>query len=189
MKRSEVISLVAAIRDRFPKAAKEFPADSAKAYCEDLQDLPYIAAMSAVRRLSATVDWFPSIAEIRRATHQITDPVPDADEAWKEVLKWGNDTGWGRTVYTDHNGEKIPGPPCTLHPAALAALEGLGGLKEIGRSSNQAVDRAHFLKMYAAAEKRYIDRAVSLPLVEATMKQLKGKYARTQEDDDLDIRH
>tara|TARA_Y100000588_G_scaffold61458_1_gene60702 strand:- start:3353 stop:3928 length:576 start_codon:yes stop_codon:yes gene_type:complete len=163
MKKSEVLELVAALRDRFPKAAKEFSARNAAAYCEDLVDLEFGTAVAAVRRLAATCQWFPSIAEIREAYTDIATPTLDVDEAWAAVKRHGNAIGWGRNK-GDHATD--------IHPAIEAAVEGLGGWRELGCSSDQMADRAHFIKLYTVARKRHRDKIISQPLIEDTQRKL-----------------
>jgi hypothetical protein len=183
MKKSEVIDLVAALRDRFPRQAKDFSSKNAQAYCEDLLDLEFGTAFVAVKTLAATCDWFPSIAEIRRAYSEIVSPIPDADEAWSAALKYGNKIGWGnhREFDLDTGGFK-PLPPCELHEAVIEAVEGLGGWKELGRSTNQEIDRAHFLKLYKGTKERHVKREVSKSLVDATgQKLLRGEHGAEDE--------
>ena len=81
MTRVEVLRLMAEIKSRWVKGGQEFTLDNAQAYCEDLADLDYAHARAAIRQLAATVEWFPSIAEIRKAACAIAHPSPDADEA------------------------------------------------------------------------------------------------------------
>ena len=183
MKKSEVIDLVAALRDRFPRQAKDFSAKNAQAYCEDLLDLEFGTAFVAIKTLAATCDWFPSIAEIRRTYAEIMSPVPDADEAWKGVLLWGHRIQWGRLKEYDHDRMILkPLPTCDLHPAVIAAVEGLGGWKELGRSTNQEIDRAHFLKLYATTRDRHLKEAVARPLIESTERRLlNGSEAKSEE--------
>lgn len=165
MKKSEVIDLVAALRDRFPRQKEKFGVENAKAYCEDLVDLEFSTAFAAVRKLAATVDWFPSIAEIRKAYAEIASPIPDADKAWATALKYGNKIGWGRLE--KFNDTKI-------HPAIEDAVEGLGGWKELGRSTDQTIDRAHFLKLYKVSQERHFQKIVSAPLLEDRKPKMLG---------------
>lgn len=166
MTKAEVLRLMAEIKSRWVKGGQEFTLDNAKAYCEDLADLEYAHAMAAVKQLAATVEWFPSIAEIRKAACTIAHPSPDADEAWKGALKHGDKIGWGRADFTGSEAE--------LHPAILDAIEGLGGWQHIGRSKDMSLERAHFLKLYAVTRQREAEKYICLPLIAATMKQLKG---------------
>jgi hypothetical protein len=173
MEKSQVLDLVAALRDRFPRQAKDFGARNAQAYCEDLVDLDYSAALVAVRTLAATLDWFPSIAEIRKTAAEYMSPVPDADRAWCDALKYGNRVGWGNhREFDSETGGYKPLPLCDLHPAVIAAVEGLGGWRELGRSKNQEIDRAHFLKLYATTKDRHLKEVVTRPLISSTEKRL-----------------
>lgn len=183
MEKSEVLDLVGALRDRFPRQSKDFGARNAQAYCEDLVDLNYSAALVAVRTLAATVDWFPSIAEIRKAAAEHLNPSPDVDQAWCDALKYGNRIGWGNhREYDIETGKPKPLALCDLHPAVTAAVEGLGGWKELGRSTNQEIDRAHFLKLYATTRDRHLKEAVARPLIESTERRLlNGSEAKSEE--------
>ena len=173
MKKSEVVDLVAALRDRFPRQKEKFGVENAKAYCEDLVDLEFGTAFAAIRKLAATVDWFPSIAEIRKAYAEIASPIPDADEAWRAALKYGHKIGWGRMEKFDDT---------KIHPAREDAIEGLGGWKELGRSTDQTIDRAHFLKLYKVSQERHFQKIVSAPLLEDKKpKMLRGKRAIKKE--------
>ncbi len=176
MKKSEVLELVAALRDRFPKAGKEFSARNAAAYCEDLIDLEFSTSVAAVRRLAATVQWFPSIAEIRSAYADIAVPTPDPDEAWKEALQYGRKNGWGR---------ELAGPRevVEVHPAVKDAVEGLGGWRQLGQSTSQEIDRAHFIKLYSSSRARYRDKTISQPLIEETQRKLlRGQSEENQSE-------
>jgi hypothetical protein len=175
MTKVEVFRLMAEIKSRWVKGGQEFTLDNAKAYCEDLADLEYAHARAAVRQLAATVEWFPSIAEIRKAACAIAHPSPDADEAWKSALVWGHKIAWGRLKEYDHDKMILkPLPPPDLHPATIAAIEGLGGWKHLGNARDMSLERAHFLKLYAVTRQREAEKYICLPLVTATMKQLKG---------------
>ncbi len=183
MKKSEVIDLVAALRDRFPRQAKDFSSKNAQAYCEDLLDLEFGTALVAIKTLAATVDWFPSISEIRCTYSEIVSPIPDADEAWAAALKYGNRVGWGNhREFDPSTGGYKPLPLCDLHEAVIEAIEGLGGWKELGRSTNVEIDRAHFLKLYRVVKDRHVKRVVSQPLIEATKKKLlRGEHGAEDE--------
>jgi hypothetical protein len=167
MKDSEILELIAALKDRFPKLGAEFTARNARAYAEDLRDLDYEIALSAVRQLAATCTWFPAISEIRNAYADLATPTPDADQAWSAAIRHGNKTGWGR-IHTDWTG--------TIHPAIEDAIQGLGGWRSLGRSTNQDIDRAHFIKLYAMSRKRHRDKVIIQPLLEDAEKlQLRGR--------------
>lgn len=178
MKDSEILELIAALKDRFPKSGAEFTARNARAYAEDLRDLDYEVALAAVRQLAATCTWFPSISEIRNAYADLASPTPDADEAWAAAIEWGNKCGWGR-IHTDWTS--------AVHPAIEEAIQGLGGWRSLGRSTNQDLDRAHFIKLYALARKRHRNKTIIQPLLEcAENLQLRGRNEKASTNKEKD---
>ena len=173
MKRSEVLEIVAALRDRFPKASKEFSSRHAAAFCEDLVDLDFGISLAVVRKIAASSPFFPSIAEFREAYADLAAPTMDADEAWAAAKRHGHAIAWGRhktSTATD------------IHPAIEDAVRGLGGWRELGQSTDKMADRAHFIKLYAISRKRHRDKVIVQPLIEDTQRKLLGgKIAEKEE--------
>jgi len=176
MKDSEILELIAALKDRFPKSGQEFTARNARAYAEDLRDLDYEIALASVRQLAATCTWFPAISEIRNAYADLAMPTPDADQAWAAAIRHGNKTGWGRALNSADTTMEI-------HPAIEDAIQGLGGWRDLGRSTNQDLDRAHFIKLYAVARKRHRNKVIIQPLLEDAEKlRLRGRDEESTND-------
>jgi len=168
MKKSEVLELVASLQDMYPKGGKDFGAKNAQVFCELLLDLDYRTCRAAIRKIAATRTFFPSIAEIRSVYADIAVPTPDADEAWKEALQYGRKIAWGREC-------NAPKTVVALHPAIEDAIKGLGGWRQLGCSTNQELDRAHFYKVYSTSRERHRQQVISQPLIDtANQKMLRG---------------
>lgn len=124
--------------------------ETAAVYAEMLADLDPQHSQQAVRRLLATSHFFPSIAAIREATIAVAMPsAPSGAQAWAEVLlKIGEVGSRGRPEWS--------------HPTIATAVSTLGWW-DLCMSDNQAVNRAHFWKVYDATVKSAHLAAIHLP--------------------------
>lgn len=77
---------------------KSFPSSKADSetlilYVEALSDLPYPAVRAGIIKCMHTAHFFPTVAEIRESSDSLIKHVdhsglPDAGEAWNEVMRW-----------------------------------------------------------------------------------------------------
>lgn len=122
-----------------------------------LKDLDDRRFMVAIRDIcSATVDLYPNtniIALLREIT--LSGKSLLSGEAWAEVMKEVSRVGsWGEPVFKEDTTRK--------------AVEAIGW-KAICQSENIGIERAHFLKVYDALEKREHKESVRLPEVKALL--------------------
>ncbi len=97
MTQQEATKLVAFALANFPNMQEKDLRPTAKLWAHILSDIPYPVAEKALIKVLATAKFFPTVAEIRDAAMQLTQPtIPTALEAWGEVQRaWGL-YGWSR---------------------------------------------------------------------------------------------
>lgn len=151
---AQVLSFLAAAYPRF-----EVKADTVRAYCAMLADVPIDDLRRAAVWCIANSQWFPAVSELRAAIAETAeDRAPDADEAWNQVLREIRRVGsWGNPEFS--------------HSAITMAVEGVGW-KDICMSDKIGVERAHFLKAYETTTARHRQERISLPLLQNLVGQL-----------------
>lgn len=83
MNRKEIINLLGIATANFPNLQQKEMKPTAILWEKALADIPYDVAEKAVIKVLSTSKFFPTIAEIREAMAQITQPrTLDAMEAW-----------------------------------------------------------------------------------------------------------
>ncbi len=171
MKKFEVIRAVGKLRARFPKA-KEFSEENAAAYCTELVDLDYEQLILVVSHLARTVEWFPSISEVRQTYAELAVQFPDPDELWIETLHWASKTGYGRN------------PIVMRTPPHIQDVIGfLGGWSVLGKSTNLAIERAHVMKAHPFMKARAIHAVrVALPSAPQLKELTSGEEAEAKEE-------
>lgn len=148
MNRAEVAKVLAVCSAAFPHV--NVTRETAAVYAEMLADLDPQHAQQAIRRLLATSHFFPSIAAIREATIAVANPsAPSGAEAWAEVVLKIKQVG-------------SRGRPEWSHPAVAVAVSTLGWW-DLCMSDNQAVNRAHFWKVFDATVKSAHLAALQVP--------------------------
>jgi hypothetical protein len=115
-----------------------------------LKDVPYKLAEMALKKVLSTAKFFPTIAEIREAVAEITNPqMPSWTEAWGEVVQAVRQYGYMREK------EALE----SLSPAAAKVVRWFGW-QEICRSEEPDVIRGQFRMAYEAQAKREREMAV-----------------------------
>ena len=112
-----------------------------------LNDIPYDVAEKAVSKVLITSKYFPTIAEIRQAAESLNikeNGLPPAEDAWEEVSR-------------KLDPYKVPE---WSHPTIARAVK-LIGYNNMNHSENIAVERAQFMKIYSAYEKREKDSQIN----------------------------
>ncbi len=142
MTRAETLKLMAVLTAAYPN--RELPQETVELYCQFLADLPYPETEAAVKRHIMTNQWFPTIAEIRKAVVELTCDAPSAGEAWQEV--WQALSRYGQAGYFGWS-----------HPLVRAAVQALG-YENLYFSENPAADRARFMEIYEDLRNRYVAR-------------------------------
>ncbi|MEH7355099.1 replicative helicase loader/inhibitor [Neobacillus drentensis] len=88
MNRKEIINLLGIATANFPNLQQKEMKPTAILWEKALADIPYEVAEKAVIKVLSTSKFFPTIAEIRDATAQITQPrTLDAIEAWGMIVQ------------------------------------------------------------------------------------------------------
>lgn len=88
MNRTEIINLLGIATANFPNLQQKEMKPTAVLWEKALADIPYEVAEKAIIKVLATSKFFPTIAEIREATAQITQPrTIDAMEAWGLIIE------------------------------------------------------------------------------------------------------
>ena len=150
MTRSEVAELVAMLIAAYPRA--HINEATSRIYEADLIDLDADMAHRAVVKLRRSSKWFPTIAEIREAAHDIASPNQStALEAWGKVCSAAERRGshWS------------PRFRCAITQRCVEAM----GWRYICRSGNDAADRARFVQLYDELGRRErLAKVVALPL-------------------------
>ena len=113
--------------------------DMLEAYTVMLSDLDYAAANAAAQKIVATCKWWPSIAEIREATLQITDGEPaPGGSGWGEV----------RRAIAKFGAYRTPGVDFQFADPIVATVVKWLGWRELCHSQNEVADRARFVEAY-----------------------------------------
>lgn len=87
MNRSEIINLLGIATANFPNMQQREMKPTAILWEKSLGDIPYHVAEKALIKVLSTSKFFPTIAEIREAAAQITQPrTMDAMEAWGLIV-------------------------------------------------------------------------------------------------------
>lgn len=149
MTRTEALKLATVLRAAFPR--QKLPEDTLEVYAELLGDLDFGVAKMAVMTLARTVDFFPSIAEIRNAVADIVSPRKLPEEAWGEVQQAIGRIGAYRTpVFEDADTQR--------------AVE-IIGWQNVCLDENAAATRARFIDAYRGLAERTQQRiALGQPL-------------------------
>jgi hypothetical protein len=112
-------------------------------YADHLEEFDYGPAELAVRKLEATATFLPRIAEVRQAILDVTHPapeIPDADEAWGEVLEEIRRVGWMGTPM--------------LSPLVRETVRNLAPDWQAVCAGNPDFLRPNFLRLYETCLKR-----------------------------------
>lgn len=97
MTQQEATKLVAYALANFPNMQEKDMRPTAKLWAQMLSDIPYPVAEKALVKVLATAKFFPTVAEIREAVAQLTQPsIPTAIDAWGEVTRAMRLYGWVR---------------------------------------------------------------------------------------------
>ncbi len=121
-------------------------------YAQMLSDIPEEILDKILYQILNTCKFFPTIAEIREiAVNIMTDGkrIPDAIEAWGEVIQQIDLTGYY-------------GMPKFSHPLISETVK-MFGWQNLCMSEQLDYDRAHFIKAYESLRKRAIDELRVLP--------------------------
>ena len=151
--RASTLKMLTLTRKTFPSSKVD--AEALTLYVAALDDLTYQQIKAGVIKLLNTATFFPTIAEIRKASEEMVAHVkhegkPDAGEAWGEVIKF-------LEARSPCDGRPYPWPCPEIEEAA----------KRIGLSSlfalemkDEPIVRAQFMKIYEKLLASAHDKAV-----------------------------
>ena len=133
-------------------------------------DLLKAAALQIASRDSP---WFPAAGQLRAAAFRLLEReagVPNMGEAWGEVVRKIGEDGHIRV-------------PEFSNPLIQAAVNGVGGWRELCMSENFVADRARFLQVYEVLAKRERETVAMLPAVADAVAALTDGWASKQLSD------
>ena len=143
MNRTEVAKVLAVVAERYRHAKFGDDAESlVTAWHVTLDDVPYDAAMVALRAWFKAEKWAPDPSELRGRILSGLSAVPDEAEAWALVLRHM------RSTYGPF-GTPFVGP----EPVRLA-VEAIGGWWALRTSEQPTRDREAFGRVYPVYAKR-----------------------------------
>jgi hypothetical protein len=144
MTKSEIKVLIQWATANFPNMQERDMRPTAALWEKMLADMPYEVAEKALMKVLATAKFFPTVAEIRAAAVEITQPaMPTAAEAWGEVVQAIRRYGY----YQEADAM------ASLSPA-VAQVVSFIGWRNICASDEPEIIRAQFRKAYETQSSR-----------------------------------
>jgi hypothetical protein len=146
MTRDQALGIWAILTAASP--GRELSTDDLEIRAELITDLAFDDARDTAVSLARSVKWLPSVAEFREAV--LAPTLPEAGEAWGEVCRVVHSRGWMTPpIETDFS-----------DPLILRAVRALGAWPDFC-AGDEAINRAHFLKIYPAMAERARVRAIA----------------------------
>lgn len=140
MTESQALAVLSTLQASF---GKELPVVTVKLWAKDLQRFEFDPAMEAVRVLRGTQRFFPSLAELIEAVVGEAEAVPDAADAWAEVLEQVRAVGYyGHAAFS--------------HPAIANAVTSIGWHAICLSDEDDWRFRETFVRTYGSYEERYV---------------------------------
>lgn len=165
MDKNEFSIWAAALRTYFPRYNMLPNAEAMDLWYQELKDLPYEVAASALRKWTNQEKWPPSIAEIRAyAGELVNGPAPDWGEGWQEVQRAIRRYGWSREKEAMES----------LSPSARTAAQRIGWM-DICCSENIETLRAQFRQVYQVIVEREHRDALIAPAVKEMISGISGQ--------------
>lgn len=126
---------------------------------ESLKDIPYEVALTGVRKLISTEQFYPNVAKIRAACASVTDARPTGStEGWGMVQRAIRRFGYMRAD------EAVASLPKDVG----RAVQSMGGFVALCESVNVEADRAHFYRsLEQVSTRQREDSVLSLDLKKA----------------------
>lgn len=149
MNREEIGKLVTYATAACPSQQERDMRPTLSVWGDMLGHLEFDVALAATKRVIALKPFFPAVAEILKAAHEIRSPYElDATEAWEQVMAQLRDES-----YRSGNAriERV--------------VKLMGGWGYLHESTKLSVDRAHFLRYYEDLAAKDLGRAVMPPHV------------------------
>lgn len=165
MDKAEFAVFASGLRTYYPRYNMLPNAEAAELWYQELKDIPYNIAVSALRKWVNQEKWPPSIAEIRAyAGEMVNGPAPDWGEGWQEVQRAIRRFGWCREKEAMDS----------LSPSARTAAERIGW-RSICESENVETLRAQFRQVFQVAVEREQRDALIAPEVKELISGITGQ--------------
>lgn len=144
MDKKEFGLIAAALRTYYPRYNMLPNPEAVDLWYQELKDLPYDVAASALRKWTNQEKWPPSIAEIRAyAGELVNGPPADWGEGWQEIQRAIRRYGWSREKEAMDS----------LSPSARTAAQRIGWM-DICCSENVETLRAQFRQVFQVIVER-----------------------------------
>jgi hypothetical protein len=140
---TEITDLLAVLKAFYPR--QELDPRTLEVYEHALEDIPLEALTAAIRSLTRTERFFPTVAEIRLRCAEQALGTKTATEAWLAVQA------------------RLSDRFAPLTPLEQLALEFIGGAFTVRRETNVPTVRAQFLKAYREIREDRIRAGVERP--------------------------
>ena len=164
MDKKEFSFIAAALRTYYPRYNMLPNPEAIDLWYQELKDIPYDLAASALRKWTNTEKWPPSIAEIRSMAGTIVNgPAADWGDGWQEVKAAIRRYGWCREK------EAL----ASLSPAARTAAARIGWM-DICCSENLEALRAQFRQVFQTEADRERTDALIAPEVKTMISGITG---------------
>ena len=152
--KSEITALLVLLEQAYPNLREPLKEGTIKVFSEFLSDIPFKDLEKAVASHISSEDWFPSVAQIRKAVSGFSQ-LPTAMEAWGEAeeMMRHNGTSW---------------KPDFENPVLMATVKAMGW-KYLCMSTNKVADRANFRDTYEELASRHQYQHTVTPEVRAVM--------------------
>lgn len=151
MTKEEAIKLITFAFSCYPSYQEKDPEPIVKAWAVMLADIPYPDAQKAVMKHATISKFFPSIAEIRESVFIRQNSLPTPEEAWAEVRKV-LENGSNYINYT-YSGKEPEWSNEVLRQTVNAI-----GIRELFKTENVDVMRAHFTRFYESYRNKAAER-------------------------------
>lgn len=158
---AEILTMLAAA---YPRS--NVPEQTVLVYSRMLADVPTELLQAAAVRCASSLEFFPSVFQLRRAVTEIRAAragIPSAYEAWEDLRRAG-DGQCSRVVA--ENGRHIieKWEYVFRHPIVRRVAEMLGWPREFP-GDNPAADRAHYFRAYEETVRLELEREMMPPQV------------------------
>lgn len=177
MTREEIVKLLAVLKANYSGALKDMTRQEAEGkinlWITMFADTDKEIMNLAIQKMIATSKYFPTVAEVRETIAEIsTGYIIDGGEAWGEVIAAIRNYGQYRETKALES----------MSEMTRTVVQRMGW-HNLCMSEDMEIDRAHFLKIYQAEEKRQKQKN-SLPL-EIQQKIEQKQFAYQQQKQEL----
>lgn len=176
MTREEVIQVLAILKANYSGALKDMTRQEAEGkinlWITMFADTNKEIMNLAIQKIIATSKYFPTVAEVREVIAEInTGYILDGGAAWGEVITAIRNYGQYRELQALES----------MSDMTKTVVQRMGW-RDLCLSEDTEIDRAHFLKIYQAEEKRQKEKNI-LPLeIQQKMEQKQFAYQQQKQE-------